>query len=85
MCCSSTNAAENELDSRLSEVCTGMKNAGIIVYTIAFGTSVPMGTASLLENCATDPGNYYESPDATTLSLAFRAIGAELKNLHLSK
>lgn len=82
---SSTNAAENELDSRLSEVCTGMKNAGIIVYTIAFGTSVPMDTASLLENCATDAGNYYESPDATTLSLAFRAIGAELKNLHLSK
>jgi hypothetical protein len=62
-----------------------MKNAGIIVYTIAFGTSVPWDTAVLLESCASNPGNYYESPDATTLSLAFRAIGAELKNLHLSQ
>lgn len=78
-------AAENELDSRLLEVCTGMKDEGITVYTIAFGTSVPWDTAALLETCATSADHYYESPDSTTLSMAFRAIGAELKNLHLSK
>jgi len=75
----------SELDSRLLEVCTGMKNDGIIVYTIAFGTSIGWSTASMMEDCATKPSNYFESPDSATLSLAFRAIGAELKNLHLSQ
>jgi len=75
----------NELDSRLLDVCTGMKNDGIIVYTIAFGSSIGWGTASMMEDCATKPENYFESPDSATLSQAFRAIGAELKNLHLSQ
>jgi len=62
-----------------------VKNDGIIVYTIAFGSSIGWGTASMMESCATKPGNYFESPDSATLSQAFRAIGAELKNLHLSQ
>lgn len=82
---SNANAAADELDNRLLEVCTGMKNEGIIVYTIAFGTSISTPTASLLTSCASSADKYYESPDSSTLSLAFRAIGAELKNLHLSQ
>lgn len=75
----------NQLDDRLLETCTGMKDAGIIVYTISFGTSVSWSTESMLTSCATSPDHYYASPDAATLNLAFRAIGAELKNLHLSR
>lgn len=75
----------SQLDSRLLETCAGMKNEDIIVYTIAFGTSISSSTQSLLTSCATDADHYYESPDADTLTLAFRAIGAELKNLHLSQ
>jgi len=73
-----------ELNSRLTEVCTGMKNAGITVYTITFNVSSST-TQNLFENCATDSDKYYNSPDSATLALAFRAIGAELKNLHLSQ
>lgn len=73
-----------ELNSRLSEVCTGIKNAGVIVYTITFNVSSST-TQNLFENCASDSSKYYNSPDSATLALAFRAIGAELKNLHLSK
>lgn len=80
----SRSVAENELDDRLREVCTGMKNDGIIVYTITF--QVPdLTTRMLFEDCATDSDKYYDSPDAATLNVAFRAIGAELKNLHLSR
>lgn len=78
------NAAASEMDDRLLEVCTGMKNDGIIVYTITFQVN-DFTTRQLFENCATDPGKYYDSPDAATLNVAFRAIGAELKNLHLSR
>jgi len=82
---SSSTVAQAELDSRLIQVCDGMKNEGIVVYTIAFGTSIASTTASMLSDCASSTGHYFESPDAATLSLAFRAIGAELKNLHISK
>jgi len=80
-----STSAKYELNDRLQEICTGMKNNGIIVYTIAFGTSISSSTTTMMENCATSADNYYESPDSATLSLAFRAIGAELKNLHLSQ
>lgn len=78
------NAAAKKMDDRLLEVCTGMKKDGIIVYTITFQVN-DFTTRTLFEDCASDPGKYYDSPDAATLKIAFRAIGAELKNLHLSR
>jgi len=73
-----------ELNSRLTQVCTAMKNENILVYTITFNVSSTT-TQALFENCATRSDKYFNSPDSTTLTQAFRAIGAELKNLHLSK
>jgi len=73
-----------ELNSRLTQVCTAMKNENILVYTITFNVSSTT-TQALFENCATSSDKYFNSPDSTTLTQAFRAIGAELKNLHLSK
>lgn len=82
---SSASAAISELNNRVLEVCTGMKNNGIVVYTIAFGSSIPASTANMMSSCATDTDKYFASPDSATLTTAFRAIGAELKNLHLSQ
>jgi len=73
-----------ELNSRLTEVCTAMKNEDIVVYTITFNVSSTT-TQNLFEDCATNSDTYFNSPDSTTLTQAFRAIGAELKSLHLSK
>ena len=78
---SGTTAA---LNSRLTEVCTAMKNQDIMVYTITFNVSSTT-TQALFEDCATSSDKYFNSPDSTTLTQAFRAIGAELKSLHLSK
>lgn len=83
--CTSGSCTEAALDSRLQEVCTGMKAAGIKVYTISFGTGVSSASQTMLSNCATAATNYYHAPDAATIKKAFRAIGAELKKLHLSK
>ncbi|SDH69215.1 TadE/TadG family type IV pilus assembly protein [Roseospirillum parvum] len=75
---------EGELDDRLSEVCTGMKNLGIIVYTITFQVS-SSSTRTLMENCATDSGKYYNSPTESELNAVFEKIANELSNLRLSK
>ncbi len=81
-----TNAAtaEARLDQRLSEICTNMKNVGIIVYTITFQLNTS-STQALYRACATDPNKYYNSPTLETLRDAFRSIGAELSNLRIAE
>ena len=78
----SRSAAEDELDSRLSEVCTNIKATGVLVYTITF--QVDSNTIqNLMRNCATDSNKYFNSPSGDELESAFRAIGAELSNLRI--
>lgn len=80
----SATTAVTKLNSRLSTVCTAMKNAGIVVYTVAFnnpGTSVQ----SLLKSCATQNSYYFNSPTASELKTAFKQIGDSLSSLRVSK
>jgi len=76
--------AENELDNRLITVCTNMKNAGIIVYTVAFGTGISGSTKTMMQNCATNPDYYFYSPTGNDLQHSFRQIGDSLANLRIS-
>ncbi len=76
--------AETQLDTRLSTVCTNMKNNNIIVYTISFG-SVSGASTTMLRNCASQSDFYFPSPDDATLQAAFQAIGDSLSNLRVSR
>ncbi|MEH7912031.1 TadE/TadG family type IV pilus assembly protein [Rhizobium laguerreae] len=81
---SNSNAAVTELNNRLTNVCTAMKNAGVIVYTIAFnnpGTS----TQNLLRGCASQNAFYFNSPTTAALQSAFKQIGNSLSNLRVSR
>lgn len=78
------STAETRLDTRLSQVCTSMKNNNIIVYTISFG-SISSTSQTMLRNCASQADFYFPSPDAATLNTAFKAIGDSLASLRVSK
>jgi Flp pilus assembly protein TadG len=80
----SSFSAARRLDDRLLDVCTNMKNLGIIVYTITFQLN-SSSTQSLYRECASEASKYYNSPSIDELRVAFRAIGAELSNLRLAK
>ncbi len=80
----SRSAAEDELDDRLSEVCTNIKATGILVYTITFQVSSST-IRNLMRSCATDSNKYFSSPSGAELERAFRAIGAELSNLRIGR
>lgn len=71
------------LNTRLSTICTNMKAAGIIVYTIMFDLS-DATVEALFQACATDTSKYYNSPTTAELDRAFRAIAAELKKLRIT-
>ncbi|MGD9637502.1 MAG: pilus assembly protein TadG-related protein [Alphaproteobacteria bacterium] len=72
------------LNTYTAETCEYAKSKGIIVYTITFqltNTTIQ----DLYRNCATDPSKYFNSPTSESLQQTFRAIGAELSNLRVSR
>lgn len=79
-----SSVAVTQLNNRLSSVCTSMKNAGIIVYTIAFN-GPDANTQKLMRTCATQDAFYFNSPTSAALQLAFKQIGDSLSNLRVSK
>jgi Flp pilus assembly protein TadG len=83
--CTTSSCAETELDNRLLTTCTAIKAQNITLYTITFGTDVSAASQTMMQTCATDATKYYHAPDSATISRTFRAIGAELKKLHLSQ
>jgi len=82
-----TNSATavTQLNTRTAQVCTNMKNQGILVYTIAFGTDIGTTARNMLQACATSPDFYFYSPTASSLSTAFHQIADSLANLRVSQ
>ncbi len=80
----SKSQAEAELDRRLGEVCTNMKNNNILIYTITFQVSSNRAR-DVMRNCATDPSKYFDSPSNAELEANFRAIAKQLSNLRIGR
>ncbi len=81
---SNLNVAESHMETRLTTLCTNMKNAGIIIFTIGLGDGA---TNSTLSGCAgpAGKGQFYAAPTAASLATAFQAIANSLATLYLSK
>jgi Flp pilus assembly protein TadG len=79
--------ASTNLTNRLSVLCTNMKNAGIIIYTIGLGLGANGTATTALKNCAGPAGKgaFYAAPTAADLQAAFQGIAASLNNIRLSK
>ena len=81
----SISAARDEFDDRFDRICQNIKQDGIIVYTITFGSTPDSDTQSAYRTCATNPAFYFHAPTADSLSDAFNEIGRQLSNLRLSR
>ncbi|MFN8972995.1 MAG: vWA domain-containing protein [Alphaproteobacteria bacterium] len=69
------------------DICDDFKTLGVVVYTIALGpvaTQYP-DVAAFLTACASDPGKFYNAPDATTLQNVFDAILTSVKKLRITE
>ena len=80
----SKSAAQAMLDPRTLEVCENIKAEGIRLYTITFQVSSD-STRDLMEECATSPALYFNSPSNEELQTVFQAIARDLSNLRLSR
>ena len=65
-----------------SDLCTNIKNDGIIIYTVNFAVA-DAATNSMLKNCASEPTYYYTASNADQLAAAFDRIGKSLRPVRL--
>ncbi|WP_246040525.1 TadE/TadG family type IV pilus assembly protein [Roseovarius arcticus] len=74
----------SEKDAQMSNICTAIKNQGVVVYTIGF--EVPSdGTAEReLKKCATSDAHYYRA-NGIDITDAFSSIASNVVNLRLTQ
>jgi Flp pilus assembly protein TadG len=79
--CDATNGTT--LNQSLA-LCSAMKAAGVVVYTVGFQITGDTTAETLMTNCATDAAHKYLPTSGSQLKEAFKAIGAELNNLRIA-
>jgi hypothetical protein len=71
-------------NAKLAKICANIKSKGIRIFTIAFMVTNQAGK-SILKACASNDSDYFDSPNATALADAFKAVGSNLTRLRLIK
>jgi hypothetical protein len=79
------DAANGCSTAQALSLCSAMKAAGIVVYTVGFTVSTDQTAIDTLTQCASDPSKFYNAADGTQLQQAFRDIAIKLSSLFLSK
>ena len=79
----STSTRTTAIDNRLALLCTNMKAAGIVIYTVR--VEVTTGSSALLQTCATTPDKFYDVQSASNLTAVFSAIAGSIENLRITQ
>ncbi len=78
------NQAESVLNDKTAELCTNIKNEGVLIYAITF----QLGDGpikDLMRECASSTSMYYDSPSNSELKETFEEIAIGLSKLRISK
>lgn len=79
----STTTKNAAMTAKLSQECTNVKNAGIILYVVVL--SDPPNDQSAVEACASSSDKLYIVTDTSQMTNVFDAIAGSITNLRLSK
>ncbi|MEM7728433.1 MAG: hypothetical protein AAF311_04075, partial [Pseudomonadota bacterium] len=74
---------KKDADDKTKALCGLIKAEDIHIYTIAYEVT-DSATKTLLSNCATDSGSYFDAKNAAQLSSAFEEIANSLNALRIS-
>ena len=77
------SASVSQANADLKSTCDAMRDAGYVVFTIAF--QAPANGQEVLRDCAGSTANYFNSPTQADLRRAFRQIGGRLSALRLAE
>ncbi len=71
--------------TQAEHVCDGMKQQGIIIYTVGFDISTDPNAQAIMNYCAMDADHVYLPNSSSDLAAAFVAIGQDVTALRISK
>ncbi len=80
----SQDTMRDTLNDKTLEVCSAMKERGIIVYTVLFQETAA-DVRDMLRSCASEEDYFFDTTTGADLKTAFRTIGDSLSNLRISK
>lgn len=73
------------VNEKFADTCQAMKEQGITVYTVTFGSGIiGRPTEEYYKACATSQNHYYPAATNDELIAAFQSISRELSNLHIT-
>ncbi|MFZ4809560.1 MAG: pilus assembly protein TadG-related protein [Hyphomicrobiaceae bacterium] len=78
-----TQFSSQSSSTQARALCTAMKSAGLVVYSVGFRVSSAAKT--LLRGCASSDSHYYDATDGDKLRIAFRDIALKISTLRLSR
>ncbi len=74
----------SEKDAQMGNICTAIKNQGVVVYTIGFEVSNGGTAERELKKCATSEAHYYRA-NGIDITDAFSSIASNVVNLRLTQ
>lgn len=80
---SSGSQRTTAMNNRLATLCANMKAQGIVIYTVR--VEVSGGASSLLQNCASEAGNFYDVQNVADLGDAFEQIAGQISRLRIAR
>ena len=72
-------------DTRMAKACTNAKAAGFTIYAIFVDLNGTQGNSTVLQNCATDSGKYFDLQTSGAIITTLNAIGQQITNLRVSQ
>lgn len=79
------NATNGDGFVQAQQMCTAMKNEGVIIYTVGFHLSGDVTATNFLRACATTEGHAYLTGSGSELVAAFNAIAASISQLRITR
>lgn len=77
--------AATKLDTLTGQICTAIKNQGVVIYTVAFQAASGSTAETVLKSCATDSAHYFNTNTGDDINNAFVNIGQSLQSLRLTQ
>jgi hypothetical protein len=74
-----------QVDSRMSQLCTAAKNAGITIYTVYVDLNGTQGNSSVLQNCASAANKYFDLTTSGAIITTLNTIAQQIAQLHIAQ
>jgi len=81
---SESQSYSNESSTAQRALCEGMKDAGIEIFGVYFGSNNSSAGSLNMQSCASD-GNYYQATSASELINAFSNIAKRIQQIYVSR